>query len=641
MSGALNWRKLEGVPSSQELQQGFRLGDWHVLPNRGVLRRDSEELHPEPLVFKVLLALARRDGDLVTRDELIDEIWGGRPIGDEPINRCLSQLRGHLGDKQRPHRYIETLTKRGYRLLRPVELLEDAAAKTPEAPRRPTARQFRIGVLAVAIVAAVLVGAYVRILPPGDAIQSIGVLPFRILSDDSTYEYLAHGFKNELVHTLSKIPDVAVKHGRVNYPDREISEIAGILGVNYVMSGELQRAGDSLKVTYRLERGDDGATVSFGEVRGQVGDEFRMQGELAVLVRNDLVGSSPQQLISANRNPASAAFDRYMQGLHAFERRGRGSLDNLDKAIALFEESIAIDPGFGPAYLSLATAYALLPDYRQAPLSASHERALQLAERAARVDAHLYGASQAIVGFVHHKQRRWLQAEEAYLRATKAEIVDSNAFNWYSLMLGRVGRLQASLDQVLAAHRMDPTSAVINSRVGIVYNWLGESGKAAKYFAAAENYDASNEVHLLGKSLLLIREERYDDAAQVTRAAVRLAGGNIEWIAPLFAALDNPDARPEALAALDAGFTDPRLDQRVHIVARVLLDDIEGAMKVAMMLTEEGQIAELDLLFMPELRPLRDHPGFMELMERLGVTGYWQARGCEWRNDRVNCPSSR
>ena len=88
------------------------------------MRRGDEEQRPEPLVLRVLLALARRDGELVTRDELIDEIWDGRPIGDEPINRCLSQLRGHLGDKQRPHRYIETLTKRGYRLAERVSLMQ-------------------------------------------------------------------------------------------------------------------------------------------------------------------------------------------------------------------------------------------------------------------------------------------------------------------------------------------------------------------------------------------------------------------------------------------------------------------------------------------------------------------------------------
>ena len=86
------------MPTEDELRQGFRLGDWEVLPLRGVLRKGEHEEKPEPRVFGVLIALAKRDGDLVTRDELVDELWDGRPTSDEPINRCLSQLRGHLGD---------------------------------------------------------------------------------------------------------------------------------------------------------------------------------------------------------------------------------------------------------------------------------------------------------------------------------------------------------------------------------------------------------------------------------------------------------------------------------------------------------------------------------------------------------------
>jgi DNA-binding winged helix-turn-helix (wHTH) protein len=119
--------------TEEQLRQGFRIGDWEVLPLRGVLRNGEQEERPEPRVFGVLIALAKRNGDLVTRDELVDELWDGRPTSDEPINRCLSQLRGHLGDKSRPHHYVETLTRRGYRLIQPVELLKPVEESAPAA----------------------------------------------------------------------------------------------------------------------------------------------------------------------------------------------------------------------------------------------------------------------------------------------------------------------------------------------------------------------------------------------------------------------------------------------------------------------------------------------------------------------------
>ena len=626
------------MPSAEQLEKGFRIGDWEVLPARGVLRCADDEQRPEPLVLRVLLALARRDGDLVTRDQLIEEIWDGRPIGDEPINRCLSQLRGHLGDKSRPHQYIETLTKRGYRLAQPVQLMraEESVGVVEDKARR-LGNQGRLWVFAAVVIVTVLIGVFVRVGPTIDEIESIGVLPFDNLSGDAADQYRVRGFKVELVNTLSNIPGVAVKHGRVDYPGREVGEIAGILGVDYVLSGELQRVGEDLKVTYRVERGENGATISSGEVTGKVGEEFQMQGTLAVLVRDDLVGESPQTLISANRNPDSAAFDRYMLGLDLFERRGRGSLQNLDSAIALFEESIDIDPGFGPAYLSLATAYALLPDYRQSPLEETHARALQLAEQAVEVDPALQGASSAIVGFVHHKRREWVRAENAYQRATTADIVDSNAFNWYSLMLARVGRLDASLEQILIAHKMDPSSAVINSRVGIVYSWRGDSDKAAGYFEAAEQLGASGEVHLLGHALQLLRQGHYAEATKLVTGGLESARGNTAWVGPVIAAIADPGRRSAALVALDEAMTTGFLDPRLDIFSRVMLADVDGAMAIAMEMSESDSIFEMDMMFLPELRPLREHPDFMRLMEQNGVTAYWHAKGCRWGNDRVTC----
>ena len=103
----------------EDLFEGFTIGEWEVLPGHGVLCREGREERPEPKVFAVLIALAGRDGNLVTRDDLVNEVWDGRPTSDEPINRCLSQLRGHLDDRHRPYQYVETLQRRGYRLMKP------------------------------------------------------------------------------------------------------------------------------------------------------------------------------------------------------------------------------------------------------------------------------------------------------------------------------------------------------------------------------------------------------------------------------------------------------------------------------------------------------------------------------------------
>jgi len=625
------------VPTKEELNKGFKLGEWEVLPAKGILRRGDREEKPEPMVLKVLLALASRDGDLVTRDELIDDIWDGRPIGDEPINRCVALLRAHLGDKERPHQYIETLTRRGYRLNLEVRLNEPAS---PGAEQRQLAEkvsnQGRLWMVVAAIVVTILIAIFISAGPP--VVRSIAVLPFENLSADPADQYLVSGFKIELVRTLHNVPDVTVKNGRDAYPGLEVSDIAEILDVDAVLFGEMLRVGDTLEVSYHVDHGIDGEIISSGEIKGQIEDFFAMQEKLAVMVRDDLFGESPQQLISARRNPNSAAFEPYMRGLVLFEHRGRGRPENLDIAIELFEQSIQLDPGFGPAYLSLATAYALLPDYRGAPLVETHERAIEVVERGIQADSSISDAAGAVYGFVYHKQKKWVQAEEAYIRATTARVVDSNAFNWYSLMLAGVGRLDDALEQILEAQKIDPSSPVINVRVAVIYTYLGESEKASDFYQRSKQLGASIETYLISEVMVLIREGRAEEAVSLVGAGVSALGGATAWIGPVYEAIQDPSMRGAAKEAIDAAFQDGQINPRLGMVARVILQDVEGAMEVALSLADPDDFSEMDFLFMPELRPLRQHADFPVLMDKLGVQDYWDENGCVWLDDSVDCP---
>ena len=109
------------MPTIEELNGGFNLGEWEIFPLQGLMRRAQEEISLTPKNVGVLLALAKRDGNLITRDELIDEVWQGKAFSDEPIQQQISLLRGFFADKK-PYEYIDTLHGRGYRLLKPVEL---------------------------------------------------------------------------------------------------------------------------------------------------------------------------------------------------------------------------------------------------------------------------------------------------------------------------------------------------------------------------------------------------------------------------------------------------------------------------------------------------------------------------------------
>jgi len=620
------------MPTPEELRRGFTIGDWEVLPGQGVLRCGDQEERPEPMVFEVLMVLAARDGELVTRDELIDRIWGGRATTDEPINRCLSQLRGHLGDRERPYRYIETLTRRGYRLNQKVRLHEPEAPHAGEVKKAERARnQGRLWMLVGVVVVTVLIAVL-----GGKGVRSVAVLPFDNLSGNEEDIHLVFGFKEELVQTLHVIPDLAVVSGKVAYPGLEVAEIAEILDVDAVLFGSVQREGDVLKISYHIADRRSGLDLSAGNITGKKEGIFGLQERLAQMVRNDLLGESPQQLISASRPASFEAYDRYMRGIYAFERRTLST--NLEDAIELFEDTIRLDPQFGPAFLSLATAYALLPDYRDAPLDATHRQAIDIVERGVAVDDSIRDAASAVFGFVYHKQRKWAEAERAYERAIDGRVVDSNAFNWYARMLAGVGRREDALEQALAAQRIDPSSAVINSLVATLYAWLDNTEQAAEFHERSKKLGVSDQYHFFGYALSLMREGRLGEARELASSGAIINYGDNSWIDPVSAALSDESQRDLALAAISADSVVGHLDPRILMAIHSLLGDVDGAMHIAKELAQPGAHLEMDLLFMPELRPMRRHPGFHELMEMLGVQDYWDENGCVWLDDSVSCP---
>lgn len=621
--------------TKEDLFEGFTIGDWEVLPGRGVLRRGEREERPEPKVFSVLISLASQDGNLVTRDDLVNEVWDGRPTTDEPINRCLSQLRGHLDDRKLPHEYIETLQRRGYRLMKPVELHKPSEQEEIEAVTESPSKLRRWKFVAALLAASFLVAIALTMRPfgPDPEVRSIAVLPIENLSGDPSNQYIVDGIKNVLARHLSEIPDLVIKNMRISY-DEEPSQIAELLDVESVLSGAVQLQGTTLKVTYLVTRGEDNVTIGAGEVDGELDRIFSLQARLATAVRKELTGSSvPDPGISYT--PNSEAYNRYLRGIYALEHRGE--MDNLERAIELFQESLALDENFGPAYLSLATAYAVMPYYRNLPVAETDRAAIQIIEQGVEVDSNIEDAAAMIYGSVYHKKKKWSESEAAYRRAITAGVVDSNAFNWYSRMLASVGRLDDALVQALAAEATDPDNAVVNSRVAIVHTWLGNSGEAQEYFRRANDLGEKGAIHQLAHALLLIRDNRIEEAARIASTASKAAGVSIDWVEPVFAAFADPSLSGPALQALNQASHERTPGLLIQVTARTMLGDVKGAMEVARQLEEPGEGFHMDLLFTPELQALRDHPDFLPLLERLGVVGYWQESGCNYDGTRAVC----
>jgi tetratricopeptide (TPR) repeat protein len=349
------------------------------------------------------------------------------------------------------------------------------------------------------------------------------------------------------------------------------------------------------------------------------------------------VGESRQTLIKS-RPSDSDAYDSYMRGVYALEHRGDPG--NIEKAIELFQFATRLDKNYGPSYLALATLYALLPNYRNAPWVEMDRLAIETIDAGVRADPLIEDAAGSIYGKVFHHQKRWEESEEAYLQAINADVVDSNAFNWYSRMLASVGRLDDSLLQALAGLELDPSSPSLNSRVAMTYAWTMQTEKAFEFYERSADMGWAGTTHRLSYSFILLRTGQIEIAQEFAMAAAQSAGISTGWVEPSFDALGDPSKAPAALDALNDASMSRGVSPLVQLTLRALLGDLDGAMRVAESLEDVGEAFEMDLLFAPELKAFRQHPDFMPLLDRLGVTGYWASKGCMWSGDRVICPES-
>jgi DNA-binding winged helix-turn-helix (wHTH) protein len=190
--------------TAQELQAGFRIGDCLIEPRQNRIVRGETEARVEPRVMDVLVCLAARAGEVVSRDALNTQVWGEVVVTDQAVTNCISELRHHLGDDRSAHRVIETIPKRGYRLTAPVQLLHVDKVDGPA----PTSR--RRWMVAAALGIALLAFAWWWRSASAPALTSVAVLQFENAAGDATLDYLGLALPDEIATLLIKSRGLAV-----------------------------------------------------------------------------------------------------------------------------------------------------------------------------------------------------------------------------------------------------------------------------------------------------------------------------------------------------------------------------------------------------------------------------------------------
>jgi len=626
-----------------DLHRGFVLGTWVVRPLENRLVGDGAEERLEPKAMDVLVELARHPGEVVTRNHLFDTVWAGTIVTDEVLSRCISLLRQQLGDDAKNPRFIQTIPRRGYRLMCTVGPLDaplDQVRAQPPAPRPDAGRQ-RLLAAAAVMVAVVVLAVLLRSPgePPPQAPADTGriaiaVLPFTDLSEGGGKAWFSDGLSDEVMWLLSRNPrlDVVARTSTLVYRERpeDVREIGRQLNVDHLLEGSVRQAGSRMRVAIQLIDAKDGYQRWSEAYEADVDDILRVQREIARAVVDSLplAGESAAApgVEEAGPTESPEAFQLFLRGRHQWKKRGA---EPLARSIELYLQAIEIDPGFARAYLGLAGSYALLPFYSGAAEEPAFQKAWDAASRAVALDEGVTGEAEAVLAFLDFSRWRWSEARRRFGIAMERTPGNANMRQWYSQFLSSTGWLAESVAEAETARALDAVSPVVNDRLAVAYLWAGDDAGAARQFAIAGELGFAPSANPEGYLIFLVRNRRYDEAERLLAQMLGGVGLPVDWVAPVFAGLRDNSAIGAGVAALESAARAGVVPPRVRFGAHLLLGDAEGALALAHGIADAGVHASLDVefLFSPEAAPLRRHAGFPALAEKIGLADYWRETG--------------
>lgn len=467
----------------------------------GELRRGGVLVKLQQQPFKVLVVLARRSGELVTREEMKHELWSDDTFVDfdQGLNFCIKQVRAALKDQADTPRYIQTLPKRGYRFLAPVEVLEAPPRSTghltngttpePEAPGRR--QHLRLWAILAALL--VLVAAGWDLLKrtrtgstasPVTTRRMLVVLPLQNLGAVPQDDYFSDGLTEEMIAQLGRLDPrrlgVIARGSSMLYKNRaaDAATLGRELGVHYVVEGSVRRAGDRVRITVKLVQASDRTHVWSESYERDLKDILALQSEVArAVARGVQIAISPaaESRFLRSRPVDPEAYQLYLQGRYFWNQRDH---EGLTKAIDYFSRALERAPDEPLPYVGLADAYIVLTDQGSTPAAEAMPKAKEAAMKALALDPELAEAHVSLAMIRGSFDWEWADAEAGFRRANALNPNYPTTHHWYAHLLRAHRRFDEAVEETRKAQALDPLSLIINSNVGTALFYAGRFAEA-------------------------------------------------------------------------------------------------------------------------------------------------------------------
>jgi TolB-like protein len=464
--------------------------------------------------------------------------------------------------------------------------------------------------------------------PTSQAKVMLAVLPFDNLSPDPEQDYFGDGITEEMLAQLGRLQPnrlgVIARTSIMRYKgtQKPISEIGRELGVDYILEGSVRRADNRVRVTAQLIQVSDETHLWADSYDRELRDILMLQSDVAQAIAREIhltLSAQQRSRLQSPRTLDQEAFEAYLKGRYWWNRR---SPEAMLKGIDYFNQAIAADPSYAPAYAGLANSYLMLGAYDALPPKEANTKAKAAATKALEIDPLLADAEacMAYVTFLH--DWNWEAAEQRYQRALQLDANYAMGHIWYAVFLASRERPTEAIEQSNLALELDPLSLIVGALRGWVLYFCGDYDASIKQCEETLELDSTFfPAHLfVSRSYLL--KGMCEEANRSLKEAYRLTG-------------DDPTLQSELAYSLAmCGKTEmarrlilemERDDARGYLVAINLAllhtgmgnhDDAITWLEAAI---EERYPWMVQLRVEPWWKPLRDHPRYRELEQRIGL----------------------
>jgi TolB-like protein/DNA-binding winged helix-turn-helix (wHTH) protein len=479
----------------------YEFGDFRLEVRQRSLERGQNLVPLTQKAFEVLLHLVRSEGKLVSRDELMNAVWGDSFVEESNLTQTIFMLRKALGDSKE-HPYILTIQGKGYRFAptvkeisaTPAPFVAAEANSVPAGSGTASGKLSQPGILkrtgsalqllALATLALLALAGFLLFRSrhnsqatsqPPDRLM-LAVLPFENLTGDARQEYFSDGMTEEMITQLGRVDPsrlgVIARTSVMQYktPPKALTEVGRELGVQYVLEGSVRRDGERIRVTAQLIQLKDQTHLWAQEYDRELKDLLVVQSDISHEIASAIertLGAAPadfsaSQAMSPQRYEA---YDLYLKGLFFWNKRTH---DGLRQAIRYFQLSTDKDPRYAPAYALLADAYAMQGAYNNAPSVEYVAKARAAAKRAVELDDHSAEAHTALALITQNYDYDWQTSEREFRRAIELNRGYATAHHWYAEHLMWLGRFDEALAESKEAQQLDPLSLIIATDKGFI-----------------------------------------------------------------------------------------------------------------------------------------------------------------------------